>query len=226
LTLDLGDALAVMQRWVTLSPTARRAMLDHRVSAVRMMSLDCIADGLLIEFQAHRLLDDMPGLGSLIYRPGRFTMLTGVSAVLHDLADDGALRLGTLAAAQQYLLIFCAAVQGDAGCFFPLTGTVPLVEVADHPELADTRAALAAPMAGAGDPDRWTATLNVAYGTDLFRSSFEILPTGMIQMTDDVPLAGISAAFGQRWDGPIRISQPGGSAGSTGQHQPGEGGSA
>lgn len=204
--LDLADALSVMHRWTMLSSDASRRMLNYRLLGVRVLDLQCIADAVLVEFAAERLLSGVRGLGALVYRPNHFTILAGASAPLHDLADAALLRLDSAASADQYVRLFSASVQAHDGCFFPFSPAIGFATAAD-PAIADPARArlLSAPVIEPAD-NAWTVERSVAYGDQLFRATFRLERSGLIEMTDDQHLCGLRCVEPQGWDDLIRTT--------------------
>jgi ATP-dependent Lon protease len=124
-------------------------------------------------------------------RDGALTHLDGSAPPIHALNAAGALQLNDVNY-RQYLMFFCLFVHGDEGAFLVL-------DTIDNAALRRLRASFdeaeRAPMhARRGSDGQWEVEAGVIYGQQLFRASFRIWPSGMVEMVDDTPLREIARA--------------------------------
>lgn len=139
-----------------------------------------------------RLVDPAWGDASIYYLVvnERLYRLNGTSVSLHEANLRAPVRI-TYENALEYLKAFCFFVRGDEGPFFVL-------ERPDHPILtfemdAPTAATFAATARQAScaenDEDDFICEAAIFYGAALFEATFVVYRTGMVEMTDDEPLA-------------------------------------
>lgn len=202
--LPPDQALRVMIRLCADSAPARAICAAHEIAALRMRSLSSILDGLLIEFLARPYADGPARIGAFIYRPGLFDLLDGSSAVLHGIAYEDDLLVETPAQALEYAQLFCAAIQGDEGSFYPAPPDFPVIRNPEDPDHAPSLESLARPAGVESDPDGWRIDLAIAYGVQMFRSQLLLRPSGALEMMDDRPLGGITPVIVEGWAGNLR----------------------
>lgn len=145
------QAMRVMIRLCAADSNARAICDSHDVLAVRMRPLIAIRDGLLIEFLARPHATGTERIGVFIYRPGLFDLLDGGSAVLHRICEEGGLVVEDAAQALEYVELFCAAVAGDDGSFYPAPPDFPVVRNPADPALAQSLEVLIRPASTAGN---------------------------------------------------------------------------
>ena len=199
-------AMTLMIRLCAQVPEAAAICASHDVLALRQRTLTAVRDGLLIEFHTRAHEGGAQAIGALVYRPGLFDLLDGRSAVLHALCDEDAVTLETEEQALEYTQLFCAAVQGGDGCFFPVQPAM-LRSSSAHPRLAEQLARAAAPPTARPQGLDWELDLGIAYGATLFRSRFRLQRSGMIEMIDDQHVCAVGPSTAQRWDERLRSSE-------------------
>lgn len=199
-----ADALALMVRVAARVDPIRAICMHQDVAAVRSRRLDCVADGLLIEFDVADRAGTPAGSGAFVYRPGIVDPLDGQSARLHRLADEGALILDTADRALEYCQLFAAAVQGGEGCFFPFHAHMPVHVQQDHPCAASSLAAARQPFSVREADQSWDVDMTVAYSSALFRATFRIGRSGTIEMIDDRILCGVAPVRSEGWADGLR----------------------
>lgn len=199
-----ADALSLMVRVAARVDPIRVICMQHDVVAVRSRSLDCVADGLLIEFDVADRDGAPAGCGAFVYRPGLVDPLDGQSARLHRLADEGALLLDTAERALEYCQLFAASVQGGDGCFFPYPPDLPLHVQEHHPCAAASLETARQPFSVCENGESWDVDMTVAYSAALFRAQFRIGRSGMIEMIDDRILCGIAPVRSEGWADGLR----------------------
>lgn len=202
------EALQVMVRLCAESAAARAICANHTITRLRMRRLEAIRDGLLIEFLAAPDSGEPARIGACIYRPSLFDLLTGESAVLHQINDEGDVVLDTPAQAIEYALLFCAALQGESGSFAPVEGDTAITQMPDHPDLARSLADFALPVVAEAADGGWQITITIAYGAQLFRSQLHLHRSGMMDMQSDRHLCGIAPVMVAGWSGHLRTLGP------------------
>jgi len=125
-------------------------------------------------------------------KQGRMFLLDGSSAPIHDANEADPVKV-TEQNALEYLRFFCYFVHGDEGPFL-------IVENIDHPAIDKTKlddskrkvleeAIRPAAFEGKTDSGNLEASAMVLYGNALFSARFSMTENGMIEMTDDEPVA-------------------------------------
>ncbi|NWH09178.1 MAG: hypothetical protein HXY22_11145 [Alphaproteobacteria bacterium] len=159
-----------------------------QIQDARTIQLGCYPGWSLID--AHVVRDGVSGrVGFLIEKngKGRSRILDGNSNKLHEINQQGALKIDTPAQAKEYLRLFCAYVWGEDGAF-------TVVEA--ESQLCGAQNMSVAPLA---DPvwqeNGWKFTdVIIRYAADFFKAHFIVYTTdekgrkGLIEMTDDTPL--------------------------------------
>lgn len=126
-------------------------------------------------------------------KQGQMFHLDGTSAPIHDANEAGPIKV-TEDNVLDYLRFFCFFVHGDEGPFLILEDIND--PALDHERLDDaTRkiiegALLPASYEGKDDQGQYVASALVLYGDALFSARFALTDDGMIEMTDDDPIAG------------------------------------
>jgi len=207
-TVPPDAAVTLMIRLCAEVPAAAAICAAHDITALRQRRLISIPDGLLIEFQAVPHDGSAPGIGAVIYRPGLFDLIDGEAAVLHHLCWDGAVMLDTAEKALEYTQLFCGAVQGEHGCFFPVRPSMANRVNRQHPKLWSSIKRLASPVAVRRDDEDWAIDMAIAFGDGFYGSSFTLEPSGMIEMLEDDHLCGIAPATAQGWLDGLRFNFP------------------
>lgn len=203
-------AMTLMIRLCAQVPEAAAICATHDITALRQRKLGSIRDGLLIEFQAAPHDGGARSIGALIYRPGLFDLINGRAIVLHRVAEEGALNLESAEQALEFCQLFCAATQGEDGCFFPATRTHANLMNRKHPLFWDSLKKLATPPKVISDNNLWRIELAYAYGPGFYRSRFTLEKTTSdfvaIEMLDDEHLCGIVPASPIGWEGGLRFN--------------------
>jgi hypothetical protein len=202
------QAMRVMIRLCAADSNARAICDSHDILALRMRPLIAIRDGLLIEFLARPHAGGTERIGVFIYRPGLFDLLDGSSAVLHGINDEGGLVVEDAAQALEYVQLFCAAVGGDDGSFYPAPPDFPVDHNPGDPAFAQSLEAFSRPANATSDPEGWRVDLAIAYGVRVFRSQMLLRASGMIEMIDDSHLDGITPAIIEGWADNLRSRLP------------------
>lgn len=126
-------------------------------------------------------------------KQGQMFHLDGTSAPIHDANEAGPIKLNE-DNVLDYLRFFCFFVHGDEGPFLILENiNDPAI---DHDRMDDaTRkvvegSIMPASFEGKDDKGQYIASALVLYGDALFSARFALTDDGMIEMTDDDPIAG------------------------------------
>jgi TPR repeat protein/serine/threonine protein kinase len=189
--------------WRQLSGAERRTEIDWLkqqsvfdrigttdVRRMRAVTLDFYNGAVLFELEVGTGADDVAVL-DYIKIGNRFVMIDGKSDQIHQLSASAPIRIDTSQRAIAFLRFFMAAVQGEAGNFGVVDDTsgVPWLPSAT-PANRSQVAALITPLDLSASPSGgWHATSTLLYSRTLFHASLWVKPDGMVQMTDDVPVA-------------------------------------
>lgn len=126
---------------------------------------------------------------SFLYGPHGPLLLDGTSRIIHDLNDLKLLRIDQEAAACHYLRFFCSAVRGDEGPFYLIESAARFQEIILAFDIPQAVIDFAKPLTARRTHDGWRMTALVLYGSALFKAVFAVSLNGMVEMTDDEPLA-------------------------------------
>lgn len=122
---------------------------------------------------------------------GRMFRLNGLSAPIHEVNDLSPIGV-TEENVLDYLRFFCFFVHGDEGPF-TIVEELSDIEFTGEPEEAQRNviqgALHPATYNGKSPEGNFLASGVVLYGNALFEAQFAIMPDGMIEMTDDEPIA-------------------------------------
>lgn len=132
---------------------------------------------------------------------GQLTRLDGTSPPIHQTNADAPVRI-TDENVLDYLRFFCFFVRGEDGPFL-VAESMDTFGMPKEMEPA-TRKVIEGTLRGASYEGKnaegyWLCDAIVFYSNALFFSNFAVQPTGMIEMTDDDPLAQ---------DLPVKVSAP------------------
>lgn len=156
----------------------------------RALRLPFYDDGHLVEVEG-LFPDGRRGLYTLVRHQGDIYLLNGTSAVIHGMNPHLGLRIGTAEQAEAYLQFFTASIMGEEGSFNLMQGVQDFIWQPDA-TLDQQRLAvdLARPIEVVRRQDgSWNAVAVVNYSAALFQAEMVIQPDGMVEMTDDHPLA-------------------------------------
>lgn len=203
-------AMTLMIRLCTQDERVAAICAAHDIVALRKRALTSIKDALLIEFQAVPHDGGARAIGAFIYRPGLFDLIDGRAIVLHRIADEGAIELETAKQALEFCQLFCAATQGEDGCFFPARRGHPNVMNAKHPRFWESLKQLAMPPEIEPGLEEWRIEMPIAYGPGFYRSRFTLDKSANncvgIEMLGDEHLCGIIPASPQGWEDGLRFN--------------------
>lgn len=122
---------------------------------------------------------------------GRMFRLNGLSAPIHEVNDLAPIKV-TEENVLDYLKFFCFFVHGDEGPF-TIVEELSDIEFTGEPDETQRNviqgALHAATYNGKTKEGNFAASGVVLYGNALFEAQFSIMPDGMIEMTDDEPIA-------------------------------------
>ncbi|WP_295622974.1 tetratricopeptide repeat protein [uncultured Lamprocystis sp.] len=205
-----ADAATVLAR---LWPQLRAAGLGEAPAAIevqclRRVPLACYCGCSLADIQLQRPGEVSPVLVSALVSPGGAALLDGTLALLHTINPD-LLALDDDEATVVYLRFFCAFVRGEDGPFQILDDiqALPMDGGGRAALPQDVRQAPAPPRALDGDlaTDGWRRfDACVLYSNALFRATFKVLSTGMIEIEDNQPIATDLPIRTRRYDGIFR----------------------
>lgn len=201
------DALTVADRiGAGLRPTLPgECVNDYRIQRIRARRVACYPRLLLVESQA-RLGDDARiGLANHLFVPGEVWTLGGSSAPFHDANERGWLDLSSDAAVADYARLFCNLVRGDDGRFQLLESITDVAWLAGGTIDDAVHAAVAIGMRIDRDAAGARIEAPVFYGDTLFVAKFRLEANGMIEMTDDEPIAAGLPIARETWDRQFRL---------------------
>lgn len=183
------DILEVAGRYAVTGALDYPVPIAHELCRVRMRSMRCYGDALLIEALA---LVPRIGLVSFIVHPAGVTYLTGRSEPIHWLNAIIPVDLSTSQARGDYFQLFMNWVRGEEGRFQPLgTDTIPIHRDPDAASLARLRGE-ARPPSILPDPEakgNWAISARLLYSNVIFQATLQMEPNGMIKMIDDSEVA-------------------------------------
>lgn len=126
-------------------------------------------------------------------KQGQMFHLDGTSAPIHDANEAGPISV-TEENVINYLRFFCFFVHGDEGPFYVVEDLEK--SALDQAKMDDTTRQVVegsivdAAFEGKDDKGQFIASAIVLYGDALFSARFALTTDGMIEMTDDDPIAG------------------------------------
>ncbi len=126
-------------------------------------------------------------------KQGQMFHLDGTSAPIHDANEAGPVKV-TEENVLNYLRFFCFFVHGDEGPFYIVEDLEKSALDKGKMDETTTRvvegAIVDAAFEGRDEKSQMVASAIVLYGDALFSARFAITEDGMIEMTDDDPIAG------------------------------------
>lgn len=145
----------------------------------------------LIEAYDSNWLDDWR-LFMLADKDGQLYHLNGTSMPIHAFWETHALSL-TPKTAPNYLRFFCRFIHGPEGSFYITESASELALWCgvdeDHPSIKEVSKYIKKIKFKSTGADHLIYKATVHYSDALFRATFKVMPTGMIEMLDDKPKA-------------------------------------
>jgi hypothetical protein len=208
--LSAGDAVSILAH---LHAQLLAFGLDDELSALHIQrlrgtDLAFYPNCRLLDVQLKRPGLDSPLLSSALVSPRGAALLDGTSPLLHAI-NPRLLRLADDEAASGYLRFFCAFVRSQEGPF-------QIIDMADDLPLVSPNAAAVADgflspikplqaLDGYLESDGWRRFEGcVLYGNGLFRSTFKVHGTGMVEMKTNEIIAADLPIRTRRYDGIFR----------------------
>jgi hypothetical protein len=123
----------------------------------------------------------------ILLGPKENVILDGMSPTIHELNEQGGLRLETVEQASAYLRFFCSAINSNYGPFHIIQDANELWLLPDADKsMRDRAAAHIVPLTMKPNPDGgWDAEATLAYANALFTAKFHIQPGGVVEMMED-----------------------------------------
>lgn len=207
--LALTTVISICE-WLEDERDIRNLAADWSIDRIRVRSLACYEDSLLVELGGHAGYG-RPGLMNVIVHDDGMALLNGTSLVIHDLNDEIAPCLGTTEQRLDYVQLFMNWVHGENGRFQPVGNEAALRARL----LADTPVSLNLPALSAFEPtpppDEADALAffsgTVLYGASLFRSVMALRQGGLMEMMDDEMLMTDLPVREESLVGPMIISR-------------------
>ncbi|HCB15344.1 MAG TPA: hypothetical protein DEP36_17500, partial [Gammaproteobacteria bacterium] len=162
----------------------------------------------LIDAQFHWLDQQAPRLCSGMIGPKGVLLLNGKSDILHTI-NPHLLSFNATHAEESYLGFFCAFVRGDEGPFQVISevGEIPVGDSLEKSLLNRLRESIA-PMQyldGSFEKDGWQRyEATILYSNAVFKTTLKLMPSGMVDMESDEPIAVELPILRRQYDGPLR----------------------
>ena len=209
-------AAAVLARLWPRLQAAGLELASIEIRRLRQLHLSFYRGCALADVQLQRPGPATPVLVSALVSAGGAALLDGTSGLLHAINPD-LLALDGDTATLAYLRFFCAFVRGEDGPFQIVDDicALPMDDGSRDALPPEVRQAIAPPCALNGDlaTDGWRRfDACVLYGNALFRATFKVLSTGIVEMEDVQPIASDLPIRMRRYDGIFRtpLSDPAG----------------
>lgn len=167
---------------------------NFTIGRVRYLTPSFYPDFKLIEVQV-QAEDQKPMICDvLIDESNHIYVLNGQSPTIHNINAMGALKnMNEEQAVADYLRFFCNAVWGEGGPFriVELISDIPFSDLLDENLLNEFQTIIEnKPFEINQLPDNtWKARVFISYQNALFGAEFKIVPTGIVEMTGDNPIA-------------------------------------
>lgn len=208
------DSLDTAARYIT-APGALDGVRPSQVLAVREAPLTFREGGSIFEV-AFETSGGAINLAAVVRTPGSDQdgrpivvpfRLTGASNNVHEMNRDKKTRLDSPASAEQYVRFFMAMLQGEEGTFALIEAVdeIPWSPGASHTVREDARAKIAPLRLTRAADGHWRGTGTVLYARHLFTVDLQLDSSGMMQMTDDTPVAGPLPVFVERFGNGLRV---------------------
>jgi len=205
-----ADAAAVLGR---LWPQIEHERLGDEPASIeiqrlRQLPLSYYRGCALVDLQLRRPGQATAVLASALVSAGGAAFLDGDSNLIRAINPD-LLALDGDEATMAYLRFFCTFVRGEHGPF-NIVDDIQSLPMDDGSRAAlpkDVHEAITPPRALDGDlaTDGWRRfDACVLYSNGLFRSTFKVLSTGVVEMEDDQPIASDLPIPTRRYDGIFR----------------------
>lgn len=132
-------------------------------------------------------------------------LLSGESLPIHELNAKGALKLNRAEQALAYLRFFCNYVWGADGPFEVIVSAGSLDDIEIVHSAAGSTEAPGLPTMVKLSSGMWGCKAMVRHGSSLFHCEFRISSSGMVEMTEDTPVAGIKSSTNVTYSIPLRL---------------------
>ncbi|HEX7333788.1 MAG TPA: helix-turn-helix domain-containing protein [Pyrinomonadaceae bacterium] len=194
--------------WVSVEPVEARDLLAQAIDALSLTHGDWVTqfvavrklplsfypeNSFLVEALAH-LNNDSSGYLTFVHHPSGLSILDGTSPAIHELNHRLPLVLNEAQKASDYLRFLCAAVGAEHGTFMIVEKPkqipwaenvdeeikVPVEKVIEEIEFLGTNETT--------EGTTWRFDANVVYSDSVYRASFNVMNSGMIDMLQDQPL--------------------------------------
>lgn len=132
---------------------------------------------------------------------GNLYWLNGTSPPIHEVNEKAPIKI-TDDNVLDYLRFFCFFVRGEEGPFLiaeSMQDTYVPKDLDDQTRAALENTVSPATFEGKDDEGNWLCNGVVYYSNALFITNFKVMPSGMIEMLDDEPIAA---------DLPVKIDAP------------------
>jgi hypothetical protein len=205
------EAIPQFKAWLLaeLNPIDGMYQLGDETAEVYTCSLDWYEDYRLVRLYDPGWENPKLRLYYLIGQGADLHRLNGASPPIHEVNAKAPIKLNK-DNVLSYLIFFCFFVRSEEGPFYVLESMDdPVVEEFKEMPLGERLRATTleviegtvrpATLVGVNADGHYHCDGIVAYSNALFRSNFSVLPTGMVEMLDDEPIAA---------DMPFRVDAP------------------
>lgn len=162
-----------------------------KITRFRVATLPFYDNGQLLEAQ-YTNVSGLPLTVGLLVVNGEKYELYGTSIPIHTANEKAPIRLDSHAQVAAYIRFFAAHVRSDKGSFQLVENAIDLPWAPDAPnQLRMDTEKLIRPVAVWPDAERpgwWLASGSVWYGNTLFHGLFSLQPSGMLELTTDIPV--------------------------------------
>jgi hypothetical protein len=194
--LPLAEALPLILRALVRigRPKLVNLFMNCWPTRVRAMRPTFYPGWVLAEVQA-ALPDSTIGLCNFLYGETGVLMLDGTSPPIHALNATGALKIDDTERAADYLRFFCTAIHGEEGRFMMVERAADAYgrghRAAGRETPPESALSQAAPLSLQAIENGYRGTALLRYGVHLFHVHLQLSPAGMVEMTDDEPVADL-----------------------------------
>jgi len=207
---EAADFLIVASAACRIGAERTPLALAYYCDRVRVRNMACHGEAVMAEVQGYAA-GGRPGLATL-YMTSRSTVAgDGGSAWIHDLNDREPPRLHDEEACTDYLRLFLNQVRNEGKRFEPVETEAELLVRARDPEaLSRLIAPHVRPIerVGTNEDGFFILEATVSYGDALFTATFQLTPTGLIEMIDDHELMSDLPILPEDMDGPFVMIRP------------------
>lgn len=176
--------------------------LPDPIERMRALRLSFYPGWLLLEALS-QYSSDASGVFRLLLGPAGYEILDGQSPIIHQINGSHLVLAGKSTTIDQYVRFFAGVIRGQAGPFRIVEDSADLEPSQSVAASARGRVAeLIKPMTRHRSKRKtFVREATVLYGRNLFRATFRVARSGMVEMVDDDPLFENFVAEPPSYDG-------------------------